>query len=394
MAHAYHGSIGVVYGEVTLPITCEDEIVDLVRRTLPPNAGLAVFDAVTSNTAVRLPLHRLVQLCKERNVPVLIDAAHALGQLTMSDPSTPLPFSDASTSLIPDGALAAPTPTIASPPSTPFEADPACVPALLDPDFWVANCHKWLAAPRGSALLWVRRDRQRAVRSPIISHGFGDGFASEFIWDGCRDYAPYLASSAAMRMWKALGPRRCVMYCRSLLADAVRLLVQRWWQACGLNERELLSYMVAPLSMCGSMALVALPAVLQVVVFQDAVPQDVDAVHADDDESSVRAQIESSGVWSKKVVRQSDDVMKVRKYVGTSTDAKYIQDLLHFKYGIECPTKTISSRLFVRISCAIYNDLDDYIKLADAISQIADDTVQQRSMANACEIKTSETETV
>lgn len=44
-------------------------------------ASLAtVFDAVTSNTAIALPIKQLVQLCKERGVPVLIDAAHALGQ--------------------------------------------------------------------------------------------------------------------------------------------------------------------------------------------------------------------------------------------------------------------------------------------------------------------------
>ena len=43
-----------------------DEIVDLVARTLPPTTKLAVFDAVTSNTALVLPIQRLVQLCRSR----------------------------------------------------------------------------------------------------------------------------------------------------------------------------------------------------------------------------------------------------------------------------------------------------------------------------------------
>lgn len=34
----------------------EDALVDLVAAALPPNARLAVFDAVTSNTALKLPL--------------------------------------------------------------------------------------------------------------------------------------------------------------------------------------------------------------------------------------------------------------------------------------------------------------------------------------------------
>ena len=43
-----------------------DDIIDLVERTLPLNAKLAVFDAMTSNTAVALPVERLVALCRDR----------------------------------------------------------------------------------------------------------------------------------------------------------------------------------------------------------------------------------------------------------------------------------------------------------------------------------------
>lgn len=33
---------------------------------MPPNTKLAVFDAITSNTALLLPLAELVQVCKRR----------------------------------------------------------------------------------------------------------------------------------------------------------------------------------------------------------------------------------------------------------------------------------------------------------------------------------------
>jgi hypothetical protein len=45
-----------------------EDIVSLVREQLPGNARLAVFDAVTSNTALVLPLPALVQLCRDRCV--------------------------------------------------------------------------------------------------------------------------------------------------------------------------------------------------------------------------------------------------------------------------------------------------------------------------------------
>jgi isopenicillin-N epimerase len=54
----------------------------------------------------------------------------------------------------------------------------------LDADYFVANCHKWLCGPRGSAILWVRRERQSSFAPLIKSHGLNEGFTSRFIWDG------------------------------------------------------------------------------------------------------------------------------------------------------------------------------------------------------------------
>jgi len=38
----------------------------VVSDTLPSHTRLAVFDAVTSNTALVLPIKELIQLCKSR----------------------------------------------------------------------------------------------------------------------------------------------------------------------------------------------------------------------------------------------------------------------------------------------------------------------------------------
>jgi isopenicillin-N epimerase len=71
----------VVVGEVLFPLPPgaeEDALVQLVEASLPPTCRLAVFDAVTSNTALVLPLRRLVAMCHARGCRVLIDGAHAL----------------------------------------------------------------------------------------------------------------------------------------------------------------------------------------------------------------------------------------------------------------------------------------------------------------------------
>lgn len=75
------------------------------------------------------------------NVKVLVDGAHALGALPLNISS-------------------------------------------LDPDFYVSNAHKWLCCPKGVAFLYVRRELQSQVRPVVVSHGFGSGFSSEFVWTG------------------------------------------------------------------------------------------------------------------------------------------------------------------------------------------------------------------
>ncbi len=66
------------------------------------------------------------------------------------------------------------------------------------------------------------------MRPLVVSHGHGSGFVSEFIWDGCRDYAPLLGVSAALRAWRTLGPQRVRAHQRQLLAAATDALMLAW----------------------------------------------------------------------------------------------------------------------------------------------------------------------
>ncbi len=50
---------------------------------------------------------------------------------------------------------------------------------------------------------------------------------------GCRDYAPYLATSSALALWRALGPARVRAYCRALVREAADLLAAAWGAAGG-----------------------------------------------------------------------------------------------------------------------------------------------------------------
>jgi len=257
---------GAKYHEehVNLPIKSPEELIQLVSKTLPPNTKLAVFDYITSNTALLLPIKKISKICHDRGILVLIDAAHALGQI-------PITIED------------------------------------LEVDFLTGNCHKWFCCPSGSAFLWTRRVFQYRIKPLTISLTYDENYSSAFSWAGCFDYAPILSITTALKFWRRIGTDRAMTYMHKLTVEAAKMLSSRWGtEVFATNE------------MIGSMVLIRLP------------------------------------------INQSLKIF-------TSAEAKYIQDLLHFDYRIEVPIKTIHGQLYIRISCHIYNTLEHYITLSNAV---------------------------
>ena len=81
------------------------------------------------------------------------------------------------------------------------------VPLHLDKlgaSYTTSNCHKWLCAPKGSAFLHVRRDHQLKIHPLTISHGMtfplGDTtrFRHEFDWTGTRDISAFCSIPATI----------------------------------------------------------------------------------------------------------------------------------------------------------------------------------------------------
>eukprot|EP01006_Ploeotia_vitrea_P028305 TRINITY_DN61021_c0_g1_i1.p1 TRINITY_DN61021_c0_g1~~TRINITY_DN61021_c0_g1_i1.p1 ORF type:complete len:454 (+),score=38.37 TRINITY_DN61021_c0_g1_i1:59-1420(+) len=255
-----------------IPLTCAnapDKIVDIVRDVLQANEGkvkLAVFDHITSNTALLMPVQELTELCHSFGVPVLVDGAHALF-------ATPLNIEK------------------------------------INADFYVGNCHKWFSCPRGCGFLWVKSKWHNQIKNPIKSHGSGSGFSSDFMWWGNTDYTPALMVPYMVDWWDAVGWQSARDYCNKLLHNATTLLCKSW------NVSRVVTN---PSSLCCCMALVALPKHTQ----------------------------------GKKM---------------TSVQSKLMQDNLFHVHHIQVPVKCIDDNLYVRISCMVYNNLEDYKTLANAV---------------------------
>lgn len=82
--------------------------------------------------------------------------------------------------------------------------------ADIDCDYYCASLHKWLSAPFGSGFLYVKRDLQQALTPHLTSWGRSLGglperWQDQFNWLGTRDPAPFLAVPAAIRFLEAAG---------------------------------------------------------------------------------------------------------------------------------------------------------------------------------------------
>lgn len=179
-------SLNICEISLNFPIKSSNQILEIVAKRLDEckheNLKLAIFDHISSNYGIVLPVKELIEICKLRNILVFIDGAHALGVL-------PLDLKD------------------------------------INADFYTSNAHKWLCSPKGVAFLYVRHELKTKIRPLVISHGFGSGFNSEFMWSGLRDYSSMLALTCVLDVWEYLGAIPIREYIYNTVQTAAELLM-------------------------------------------------------------------------------------------------------------------------------------------------------------------------
>lgn len=158
----------VVTAHVPFPISDPGEVTAALVAAVTPRTRLALVDHITSPTGLVFPAADVVRALGERGVEVMVDGAHAPGML-------PLALGE------------------------------------LGAAYYAGNLHKWVCAPKGCAVLHVRRDRQEGLHPAVVSHGWSSErprprLWEEFDWTGTDDPTPWLAAPRALEVLEGLVP--------------------------------------------------------------------------------------------------------------------------------------------------------------------------------------------
>jgi len=141
-----------------------EAVVRLFREAMTPRTRALMACHVTSQFGVRMPVAELVALARERGALSLIDGAQAVGQMRVDVKA-------------------------------------------LGCDAYVASPHKWLLGPKGTGLLYIRRDVQDRFWTTLASYQFDnheDG-AFRFMQYGTGSVAPVEGLLAALGFMERIG---------------------------------------------------------------------------------------------------------------------------------------------------------------------------------------------
>lgn len=171
---------GIINRVVSLPNNPQSdaEIVSLYEKAITPKTRLLMVCHMVNITGQILPIRQITDMAHKHGVEVLVDGAHAFGQLafTMSD--------------------------------------------LGPVDYYASSLHKWLGAPLGAGILYVRRDKIAGLWPLFADSTMADTDIRKLNHTGTHPVATDLAIQDAIAFHNSIGIER---------KEARLRYLQRYW---------------------------------------------------------------------------------------------------------------------------------------------------------------------
>jgi len=159
---------GIVNRLVSVPMQpkSDDEIVAVYENAITPKTRLLMVCHMINITGQILPVRRIVEMAHRRGVQVMVDGAHAFAQLDFT------------------------------------------IGDLGGCDYYGSSLHKWLGAPLGAGILYVRRDRIAPLWQMFGDATFPEDDIRKLNHTGTHPVATDLAIRDAIAFHEAIGAGR------------------------------------------------------------------------------------------------------------------------------------------------------------------------------------------
>jgi isopenicillin-N epimerase len=170
--------------KLPFPLTDSKSMVDAFWQGVNGQTRAIFLSHITSPTGITLPVAELCARAREAGILSIVDGAHAPGQI-------PLDLEQ------------------------------------VGADFYTGNLHKWLCAPKGSAFLYARPEKQHLIEPLIISWGYRNlkpgrsAFVDLLQWTGTRDLSPFLSVKSAIDFQKDHDWDQVRACCHELAKQAI-----------------------------------------------------------------------------------------------------------------------------------------------------------------------------
>ncbi|NNE47145.1 MAG: aminotransferase class V-fold PLP-dependent enzyme [Rhodothermales bacterium] len=170
---------GIVLKTFSLPVPAEDaaEVVRLFEEQITERTRLILMCHVINLTGQILPVREVVAMARRKGIPVVVDGAHSFAHFEFAQP------------------------------------DLGC-------DYFATSLHKWLLAPHGTGLLYVKRDRVGDLWPLQAAAEKQDNDIRKFEEIGTHPAANYLSISEALAFHQGIGSKR--------KQERLRYLTQYW----------------------------------------------------------------------------------------------------------------------------------------------------------------------
>ncbi len=157
--------IEIKYITIPVPARTDEEMIEGFRRAISAKTRMILMSHQINLTGQIVPVKAVCEIAREHGIPVMIDGAHSFAQFD-------------------------------------FKRDD------LGCDYFGTSLHKWLLAPKGTGMLYVRREKIERLWPMMAAPESMNADIRKFEEIGTHSLAPYLAIGEAIAFHNSIGGTR------------------------------------------------------------------------------------------------------------------------------------------------------------------------------------------